>query len=62
MIENGVSMEELGKAMAEFMKHVPPISEHDIALLKENPNLSFFKKMIITRKMKRIMRKRNNEH
>lgn len=59
---NGVSTEELGKAIEEFMKHVPPISEQDIELVKTNPNLSFIQKFIIARKMKRIMRKRNKGH
>lgn len=62
MIDNGISTEKLGKAIAELMKHVPPISEHDIDLIKENPNLSFFQKMIITRKMKRTMRKSNKSN
>lgn len=62
MNDNRVSMEELGKAISEFMKHVPPMSEQDIELVKMNPNLSFIQKLIITRKMKRIMRKRNKEH
>lgn len=62
MIDNGISTEKLGKAIAEFMKHVPPVSEQDIELVKMNPNLSFIQRLIITRKIKRIMRKRNNEH
>lgn len=58
MIDNRISTEKLGKSMAEFMKHVPPVSEQDIDLVKMNPNLSFIQRLIITRKMKRIMRKK----
>lgn len=53
----GVSTEELANAIKELMRHMPPISEQDIALVKMNPSLSFIKKALITRKMKRIIRK-----
>lgn len=58
MNDNRVSTEELGNAIKELMRHMPPISEHDIDLVKMNPSLSFIQKALITRKMKRIMRKR----
>lgn len=53
----GVSTEELSKAITEFAKHIPPITEQDIELVKMNPSLSLIQKALITRKMKRIMRK-----
>ena len=58
MNDGRVSTEELSKAITEFAKHIPPITEQDIALVKMNPSLSFVQKALITRKMKRIMRKR----
>lgn len=58
MNDGRVSTEELSKAITEFAKHIPPITEQDIALVKMNPSLSFIQKALITRKMKRIMRKR----
>lgn len=57
MIDNGVSAKELANAINGLMRHMPPISEQDIALVKMNPSLSFIQKALITRKMKRIMRK-----
>lgn len=58
MNDGRVSTEELSKAITEFAKHTPPITEQDIVLVKMNPSLSFSQKALITRKMKRIMRKR----
>lgn len=57
MTDDRVSTEEFSKAITEFAKHIPPISEQDIALVKMNPSLSFIQKTLITRKMKCIMRK-----
>lgn len=58
MNDGRVSTEELGNSIKELMRHMPPISEQEIALVKMNPSLSFIQKALITRKMKRIMRKR----
>lgn len=57
MNDGRVSTEELGNAIKELMRHMPPISEQEIALVKMNPSLSFIQKALITRKMKRIIRK-----
>lgn len=56
MTDDRVSTEELSKAIAELAKHIPPISEQDIGMVKMNPSLSFIQKVFITRKMKRIIR------
>lgn len=58
MNDDRVSTDELEKAIIEFSKHIPPISEQDVSMVKMNPSLSFIQKALITRKMKRIMRKR----
>lgn len=57
MNDGRVSTEELGNAIKELMRHMPPISEHDIDLVKMNPSLSFIQKDLIARRMKCIMRK-----
>ena len=57
MTDDRVSTKELSKAITEIAKHIPPISEQDIALVKMNPSLSFIQKASITRRMKCIMRK-----
>lgn len=61
MNDTKVSTEKLGNAIKELMIHIPPTLEQDIKLVKTNPNLSFIQKLIITRKMKRIMRKMKND-
>lgn len=58
MNDGRVSTDELAKAIIEFSKHIPTISEQDVSMVKMNPSLSFVQKTLITRKMKRIMRKR----
>ena len=59
MNDGRVSTDELAKAIIEFSKHIPTISEQDVSMVKMNPSLSFVQKTLITRKMKRIMRKRD---
>lgn len=58
MKEIGVTTEEMGKAVEEFIKNIPPLSEGDIYLIKRNPSLSFFQKIKIIRRMKKIIKNR----
>ena len=58
MNDDRVSTDELAKAIIQFSKHIPPISEQDVSMVKMNPSLSLIQKALITRKLKRIMRKR----
>lgn len=56
MNDGRVSTEELGNAIKELMRHMPPISEHEIDLVKMNPSLSFISKLRIMRRMKRAIK------
>ena len=51
-----VSTEEMIKAVQEFSKHLPPISEEDIELVKCNPSISFISKIKLIRKMRKAMK------
>ena len=53
-----VTTKEMTKAVSEFAKHIPPISEDDIKCVMLNPSLSWFQKIKISKKMKSIMRRR----
>lgn len=60
MTDNRVSTEQLAKAIREFMKSLPPVSEQDIELIKMNPSLSFIQKLRIIRKMRKSMKLNTN--
>lgn len=56
-MNNGrVSTEELSKAITEFAKHIPPISEQDVSMVKMNPGLLFIQKLRIIRKMRKTIK------
>lgn len=56
MKEIGVTTEEMGKAIAELAKNIPPPSQEDIDLIKKNPSLSFYQKAKIIRSMQKIVK------
>lgn len=58
MKEIGATTEEMGKAVVELIKNIPPLSEGDIYLIKRNSSLSFFQKIKIIRRMKKIIKNR----
>ena len=58
MKEIGVTTEEMGEAAVELIKNIPQPSEEDICLIKRNPSLSFFQKIKIIRRMKKIIKNR----
>lgn len=60
MNDDRVSTEELSKAITEFAKHIPPISEYDIDLVNMNPSLSFIQKLRIIRKIRKSMKINTN--
>lgn len=47
---------EITKAIQEFLKNAQPISEVDIELVKQNPNMSFISKIMLIRKMRKAMK------
>ena len=51
-----VSTAEMIKAVQELSKHLPPISEEDIELVKHNPSISFISKIKLIRKMRIAMK------
>lgn len=52
-----VTTKEMTKAVSEFAKHIPPISEEEIKCVMMNPSLSWFQKIRISLRMKSIMRR-----
>ena len=56
-----VSTAEMIKAVQELSKHLPPITEEDIELIKRNPSISFISKIKIIRRMKRSMQCQKNK-
>lgn len=51
----GVTLEEACESISAFAACIPPISEHDINLVRLNPCLSKLDKFFIIRKMKKQM-------
>ena len=51
-----VSTAEMIKSVQEFSKHLPPITEEDIELVKHNPSISFISKIKLIRKMRKAMK------
>lgn len=47
---------EMTKAIQEFLKNAPPISEEDIKLVKHNRSISFISKIMLIRKMRKAMK------
>lgn len=56
MNDDRVSTDELAKAIIQFSKHIPPISEQDVSMVKMNPSLSFIQKLRIIRKMRKTIK------
>ena len=51
-----VSTSDMTKAVQELSKHLPPITEEDIELVKHNPSISFISKIKLIRKMRKAMK------
>ena len=51
-----ISTAEMIKAVQEFSKYLPPISEEDVELVKYNPSISFISKIKLIRKMRKAMK------
>lgn len=56
MKDIGVTTEEMGRAVGELVKNIPPLSEKDIDLIKRNPSLSFFQKAKIIKRMRKTLK------
>lgn len=56
MKDIGVTTEEMGRAVGELIKNIPPLSEKDIDLIKRNPSLSFFQKAKIIKRMRKTLK------
>ena len=56
MKDIGVTTEEMGRAVGELIKNIPPLSEKDIDLIKRNPPLSFFQKAKIIKRMRKTLK------
>ncbi|OUQ62911.1 hypothetical protein B5E53_16950 [Eubacterium sp. An11] len=56
MKDIGVTTEEMGRAVGELIKNIPPLSEKDIGLIKRNPFLSFFQKAKIIKRMRKTLK------
>lgn len=50
---------EMKKAIQEFLKNLPPLSEEDIALVENNKSLSVIQKILIKRRLRRIINEQN---
>lgn len=55
-----VSTEQLARAVLEFSKHLPPITEEDIALVDMNESLNIIQKFLIKRRLRRIISEQSN--
>ena len=53
----GISSEKMTKALIDFARKIPPLSEEDISLIKANPTLTMLQKIRFIRFIKRNMRK-----
>ncbi len=53
----GTTTKVFSETLFQYFRHVPPISEVDIALVMANPSLSWFQKKVLVHKMKKIIRK-----
>lgn len=51
-----VSTSDMIKAVQEFSKHLPTITEEDIELVKHNPSISLISKIKLIRKMRKAMK------
>lgn len=59
MNDNRVSTEQFGKAIQDFSKYLPPISHEDVMLINMNESLSIIQKFLITRRLKKIINKKD---
>lgn len=55
-----VSTAEMIKAVQEFSKHLPPITEEDIVLVDMNKSLNIIQKFLIKRRLRRIISEQSN--
>lgn len=55
-----VSTAEMTKAVQEFSKHLPPVTEEDIVLVDQNESLSVIQKFLIKRRLRRIISEQSN--
>lgn len=53
---NGVSADDFIKAIIEFSKNIPPITEQEINLINLNPSISWLDKIKIKRKMRKMIK------
>ncbi len=59
----GITANEACKAVNNLAQCIPPLDESDIILIKANPNISTFRKILIIWRIKRYLRykKKNAE-
>ena len=55
-----VSTSDMTKAVQEFSKHLPPITEEDIVLVDMNESLNIIQKFLIKRRLRRIISEQSN--
>lgn len=55
MNDNRIPTYEFEKAVTEFIKRIPPITEADITLVEQNESLSIIQRFLIKRKLRRII-------
>lgn len=53
--ELGCSVQELNKAISTFSSQVPRLCEKDITLVKNNPTIPWYKKILICRRIRRYI-------
>ena len=51
----GISSEKMTKALIDFARKIPPLSEEDIILIKANPTLTTLQKIRLIKQIRKSM-------
>ena len=51
----GISSEKMTKALIDFARKIPPLSEEDISLIKANPTLTMLQKIRLIKRIRKSL-------